>query len=67
MISPKAAAQMALYFLYKYADNQAPIILPGKANGEPSASTLRNQEVLKAAPTENLAPTITAKITFIIC
>ena len=67
MISPKDAAQMALYFLYKYADSQAPIMLPGKANGEPSAYTLRKQDVLNAAPTENLTPTITAKITLIIC
>ena len=67
MISPKAAAQIALYFLYKYADNQAPIMLPGKANGEPSANILRKQDVPKAAPMENLAPTTTARITLIIC
>ena len=42
-------------------------MLPGKAKGEPSANTLRKQDVLKAAPTENLAPTTTAKITLIIC
>ena len=39
-------------------------------NGEAFSKDLASlckQEVLKAAPTENLAPTITAKITFIIC
>ena len=56
MISPSVAAQMVVIFLYKYADSQAPIMLPGKAKGEPSANTLRKQDVPKAAPTENLAP-----------
>ena len=55
MISPSVAAQMALYF-YTNMQIVSANHAAWKGKGEPSANTLRKQDVLKAAPTENLPP-----------
>lgn len=65
--SPAAANDKRFDLLYSVAAMNAPIMLPGKARGEPVPKIFLNNEMQKAVPTPYSGPKNTAASTLIAC